>query len=303
MCGLDMNNSPLFSVIIPAYNEEEGIGAVLTTLSNEPGLQEAEIIVVDDGSKDATSAKVGAFPNVRLIRHRKNQGYGAAIATGTRSALGKYVIWFDADGQHRVEDLLKVADALISNDLDYCVGVRDAESYQVPARRLGKLVLKWSVWLALGKPVNDFNSGLRGFRRDVLTRYLQLLPRGFGASTTTTLLMIQRGYYGQDISINVLPRVGKSSVKMVRDGLRTLQIILRIFLLFTPMRFFGGLGGIFIVVGMIYGLIRAITTGQGIPVLSALTVIMGVQTFFFGLISDQISQSRLEQLERANPCD
>jgi glycosyltransferase involved in cell wall biosynthesis len=289
---------PTFSVIIPAYNEQDGIGAVLDALTAEPGLSEAEIIVVDDGSRDATAEQVSQHPAVRLVRHRINQGYGASIRSGVKAARGRYVIWFDADGQHRVEDLLRVARTLIEQDLDYCVGVRGEDSYQVRNRQLGKAVLRAAVRLAAGHRVNDFNSGLRGFRREVITRYLPLLPRGFGASTTTTLLMIKRGYYGQEVPIKVLPRVGKSTVRQVRDGVRTLKIVLRIFLLFTPMRFFGGIGTLLMLLGGVYGLVRALESRQGIPVLAALVILLGMQAFFFGIISDQISMSRLENLER-----
>ena len=110
--------------------------------------------------------------------------------------------------------------------------------------------------------------------------------------------MIKRGYYGQEVPIKVLPRVGKSTVRQVRDGVRTLKIVLRIFLLFTPMRFFGGIGTLLMLLGGVYGLVRALESRQGIPVLAALVILLGMQAFFFGIISDQISMSRLENLER-----
>jgi hypothetical protein len=147
------------------------------------------------------------------------------------------------------------------------------------------------------RKVPDYNSGLRGYRREVIKRYLHLLPKGFGASTTMTLIMLERGYYGEDIPIIQRKRIGKSSVKIFRDGIRTLMIILRIFLLFKPLRFFGSAGIIFILGGLIYGVPKAIHTRTGFPVMAALTVILGVQAFFFGLLADQISQSRLERFE------
>jgi len=293
-----MPTPPKFSVILPAYNEEKALDDVLKGLCSALDLTRFEIIVVDDGSTDQTAAIARQFPEVKLLKHRINKGYGAAIATGVDAAEGDYVIWFDSDGQHRVEDLVKIATALEQDDLDYCVGIRDSQSHQTSNRMFGKFILKLSVWIVLGKTVKDFNSGLRGFRRDVLFPYLRFLPQGFGASTTTTLLMYKRGYYGKEVPITVRPRVGKSSVNALKDGLRTLQIILRFFLLFTPMRFFGGIGVAVILAGFIYGISEALTKHQGIPVFAAVLILLGVQSFFFGLICDQISLSRLDSLER-----
>lgn len=293
-----MSKSTKFSVIIPAYNEERALGNVLDGLCSAPELNNFELIVVDDGSKDCSAQIAAEYPRVKLLKHRVNKGYGAAIVTGVHAATGDYIIWFDSDGQHRVEDLVKIASALEQDDLDYCVGIRDSQSHQTSNRIFGKLILKLTVWIVLGKTVKDFNSGLRGFRRDVLNPYLRFLPQGFGASTTTTLLMHKRGYYGKEVPITVQPRVGKSSVNALKDGLRTLQIILRFFLLFTPMRFFGGIGVAVIVAGFIYGFIEAFTKHLGFPVFAAVLILLGVQSFFFGLICDQISLSRLDSLER-----
>jgi hypothetical protein len=187
--------------------------------------------------------------------------------------------------------------ALKEHDLDYCIGVRNSKSHRDFERRLGKFLLRMAVQMTAGRHINDFNSGLRGFKREVLVRYLHLLPKGFGASTTTTLLMLERGYYGEEVPITVLKRVGKSSVRQLRDGFRTLTIIMRLFLLFKPMKFFGSLGFLLVLAGSAYGIERALTLRQGVPVLAALVIILGIITVFIGLISDQISTSRLERLE------
>jgi glycosyltransferase involved in cell wall biosynthesis len=294
------NDDTLLSIIIPAYNEESGINQVLKELcnSNDPYLKDAEIIVVDDGSWDNTCNQVTNFERIRLLKHRFNKGYGASLVTGIQSARGKFVVWFDADGQHRLEDLITVTHTLIEEDLDYCIGVRDQTSYQEPARVFGKLILKLVVQIVAQRSVTDFNSGLRGFKRNVISRYLHILPKGFGASTYTTLLMMERGYYGKEVKIFVQRRVGKSSVKIVRDGFRTLMIILRIVLLFSPLRFWGGLGILFFSSGLIYGIIKTILDKNlGFPVFATLVIMLGIQSLLIGLLSDQISILRLEQFE------
>lgn len=283
------------TILIPAYNEQEGIGATLASLLDEPRLAGCEIIVIDDGSTDATAEIVRTFPAVRLLQHPINRGYGSAIRSGARAARGEYILWFDSDGQHRVEDLLAVADRLISDRLEYVIGVRGADSHVDRERRLGKWLLRLAVNFAAGRSVPDFNSGLRGFKREILLGYLHLLPRGFGASTLTTLLMIEGNHYGAAVPILVRPRVGKSTVRQLRDGARTLRIILHILLLFKPLQFFGITGALLILAGLVYGFIKAWLNRMGFPVFASLLIILGVQAFFFGLLADQISALRRER--------
>ena len=107
------------SIVIPTYNEEEGIYTTLEDLCGELTLNEAEIIVVDDGSTDRTSEAVQRFPRVRLLKHKINKGYGASISTGIKASNSRFVIWCDSDGQHRAEDVSRVVHTLIIEDLDY----------------------------------------------------------------------------------------------------------------------------------------------------------------------------------------
>lgn len=289
--------STLFSIIIPAFNEAPAITHTLEKLCAAPDLKDAEIIVVDDGSIDDTAAKVECFSRVQLVRHPVNQGYGAALVTGMHRATRDYAVWMDADGQHRVEDVVALTQNLIEHNLDYCVGVRNAASHHEPARKFGKWVLRQVVRMAAGRPVADFNSGLRGFRLSIIRKYLHLLPKGFGASTTITLILLERCHKGGAIPITVLPRIGTSSVKQFRDGMRTLTLILRIFLIFKPLHFFGGIGAMMSLSGLGYGFWSAFTEGLGFPVLGAVVFLAGLQTMFMGLIMDQISAMRRERFE------
>jgi glycosyltransferase involved in cell wall biosynthesis len=286
------------SIIIPAYNEQEGIGKVLQQLAESAELEGAEIIVIDDASTDQTSLIVSQFINVRLIKNRVNLGYGSSLIIGVKASTRDYVFWFDGDGQHRVEDLVKIAQVLIIDDLDYCIGTRGKDSYEVYNRRLGKWILKTGVEFTAGQKVTDFNSGLRGFRRSVIKKYLHLLPQRFGASTVTTLIMLQRGYLGEEVPIVVLKRVGKSTVNQIKDGVQSLFLILRILLLFAPLRFFGTMGSLLIVLGFTYGFYEALTNKLGFPVLAMLVIFLGVESLLLGLISDQISRLRIELLEK-----
>lgn len=283
------------TIIIPAYNEAEGIKETLLELAGYVP-EDYEILVIDDGSTDDTYAIVNSveYPNIRCIRHKRNRGYGSAIKTGCKNAAGDIVVWYDADGQHRPEDLVAVIGKMEAENLDYCIGVRTKESHCDRNRRLGKFILRKIVNMLAKEPVEDFNSGMRAFKKEVLLKYLPLLPQRFGASTVTTFIMQETGCVGGDCEILVRKRVGKSTVRPFKDGMRTIMLIMNIIILFRPKEVFGTVGVLAVLVGVVYGVVNAVTQGLGIPVLAAVICIFGIQTFFFGIISAQISQLRLE---------
>lgn len=283
------------TIIIPAFNESEGIEQTLTELA-EFIPNEYEILVVDDGSEDATFDIVNGlkYDNIRCIRHRRNRGYGSAIKTGCKNASGEIVAWYDADGQHRPVDVMAVIKKIENEGLDYCIGIRNRESHCDRNRKMGKYLLSKIVNLLAREPVEDFNSGMRAFKKDILLRYMNLLPKRFGASTVTTFIAQEVELVGGGVEILVRKRIGKSTVSPIKDGMRTLILIMNIIILFRPKEVFGSIGLFAIIVGILYGVFSAFTQGLGIPVLAAIICIFGIQTFFFGIISSQISQLRLE---------
>lgn len=283
------------SVVVPAYNEASGIESALTALRT--ACPTVEIIVVDDGSTDRTRSLAETVEGVRVLSHRRNRGYGAALKTGIRNATRPFVAWYDADGQHTPEDLVRVAAPVIADAHDVVIGVRGADSAQQRDRAPGKAVLGLVARLVSGERIPDLNSGLRCFRRSILLRYLHLLPDGFSASTTSTLMVLKRGYRVGYVPIVTQPRVGASTVKIFSDGVRTLQLIVRIVVLFEAFRVFTVLGIAFVVPGVIYGVARAVTEGRGIPILAGTAIIAGILTFFMGILADQIVELRKERFE------
>lgn len=289
------------SIIIPAYNEESAIGSVLKELLKEMSVwnrDQIEIIVINDGSSDDTAKIVGGFEQVRLLNHRNNKGYGAAIKTGIREAAGDLIVWYDADGQHRPKDLYKLITKMDEEDLDYCIGIRDCNSYEVRSRRLGKKILKGILRFIVKEDLKDFNSGMRGFKREIIMPYLSLLPNTFGASTVTTLLMLEQEHYGGEVSITARKRTGKSSVRQIRDGFRTIALIFQVIILFQPMRILGKCGLGMCVIGTLYGILRAIQWENGIPILASILIMFGFQLICFGVLSDQISKIRKQEFEK-----
>lgn len=286
------------TVVIPAFNEETGIGDTLSELIRVIP-DDYSVIVVDDGSVDNTYFVASSIKDKRIsiIRHPYNRGYGSAIKTACRHADGDVIVWYDSDGQHRPDDLINVVKTLIDNDYDYVIGVRTAESYVDKNRKTGKKLLSWFANRCAREPMEDVNSGLRAFKRDILLRYLSLLPERFGASTVTTFIMQEMGYIGGVCSIVVRKREGISTVKPLKDGIATLSLIMNIILMFRAKQVLAGIAFVFVIVGSIYGIIRAISDHMGIPVLSAIAIIAGIQIYFLGIISAQIGTLRLERYD------
>jgi glycosyltransferase involved in cell wall biosynthesis len=284
------------TICIPAYNEAAVIADTLKTLCREAA--GAEILVVDDGSTDGTAAAAKAVPGVRVISHGRNIGYGASLKTAMRHAARPVVVWCDGDGQHRTQDLLRVIAPVLAGEKDVVIGVRMAGSDVRPRRRPGKWVLKTVAEMVARGSVPDLNCGLRCFRREVITQYLHLLPDGFSASSTSTLLMMKRGYRVGYQPITAQRRTGSpSTVRMFRDGWRTLHLMVRILILFDAFALFSLLATLQVGAGLAYGLGTMLRVGYGFPVAAAVVVISGMLTFFMGLICDQIVALRVERFE------
>lgn len=287
--------SKRLSICVPAFNEEEGIGESLTTLTRV--FPDAEIIVVDDGSIDETGRIAAEVAGVTVIRHERNRGYGSSLKTAMRHSRRDVVAWFDADGQHAPDDLRRVVERVLNGEKDVVIGVRLKHSRDAFPHRLGKRMLKAVAELIVRERVPDLNSGLRCFQRDVIRRYIHLLPDGFSASSTSTLLMMKRGYRLGYEPIDSSPRVGQSTVRPIRDGWRTLHVLVRMLVLFEVFGFFTVLSLVQIVPATVYGVWIALRNREGFPILASTVIISGLLTFFMGLLGDQITELRKEKFE------
>ncbi len=282
------------SIVIPAYNEEDGIVPTLRGLRE--ALPEAEIIVVDDGSADRTGERAASVPEVIVLRQPFNRGYGAALKAGMRAAGRDYVAWFDADNEHKVKNLATMVQRLETERLVAVIGQRPAGTSRF--RTFGKAIIRalaWSLGLGAG---TDLNCGLRVFRRDAIRPYLSLLPNRYSASMTSTMIMIQRDYPVAFEPVTTQPRVGTSKV-VLGDGLQALILVMRMIMLFAPLRVFLPVGTMLAGVGLTYGLVLALVHGLGFPSLSVVLVLAGLILVLQGFIADQISYMRLSQLESA----
>lgn len=276
------------SIIIPAFNEEGGITPVLEALHT--ALPNAEIIVVDDASTDATAERVSAFDGVQLIRHPFNRGYGGALKSGMARARGTYIAWFDADNEHRVEDLIAMVEAL---RLGRCAAVIGERANPAPSivRTVGKFAIRLLARSLGGARVKDINCGLRVFHRDAIIRYLPMLPDKFSASMTSTMILMERGYPIAFHPVSVNSRVGDSKVALA-DGFAVLFSVVRIVMLVAPLRILFTSGAGAVLFGLLYGLWRMVELGGSFPISAFVLTTIGMFFCVLGLVADQISQMR-----------
>lgn len=280
------------SVLVPAFNEEGGVGRTLTDLRTR--LPEAEIIVIDDYSTDATAQEASRIAGVRVVRHAYNCGYGGALKTGMVLAKREYVAWFDADGEHLVEDLVRIVDRLDRDRLVAVIGQRRRGS-KTRLRAVGKWLIRAVARSLDFRGGADLNCGLRVFRRDIINRYLYVLPEGYSASLTSLMVMLERRYPVAFEPVEVGPRTGVSKVR-ISDGVSTLALVVRMAMLFAPLRVFFRSGVLIGSAGLLYSIALSVSTGAGLPVAGALASLAGLMLIAVGLIADQISQLRLIQL-------
>lgn len=279
------------SVVIPVYNEEaavrDGVEAVFSAM-RDSGL-EYEVIVVDDGSSDGTSAILESMEGIVLISLPENRGYGAALKTGIRKARYGLVAITDADGTYpadRIPELVREC-----ADYDMVVGARLGDRVHIPTiRRPAKWVLgKISSYLA-GRRIPDLNSGLRVMRKELVQRFEHLLPDGFSFTTTITLASLSTGCLVKYVPIDYHPRIGQSKIRATHT-LDFLILILRTIVYFNPLKVFLPLGAAFFALGFVkfvYDLYIGNFSETALLGFIGAALIWGV-----GLLSDQISRVAL----------
>jgi glycosyltransferase involved in cell wall biosynthesis len=282
------------SIVIPAFNEEQGLARVLSDLRGWMA-RGAEVIVVDDGSTDATS-RVAAEAGARVIRHRNNKGYGAALKAGIRAAEREIVVTFDADGQFATEDIAKLVAAL--KDTDMAVGVRPQGAGSPTLRKPGKWLLGKTANYLAQTQIPDLNCGFRALRVETAKRFLNLLPNGFSFTTTLTLAMFKDGYNVAYLPITVLPRTSGSSSVRIADGFNTLLLIIRIVALFDPLKVFLPASVVLLAIGVVYWIFDIVSSNRlNIPSGTVILLVSAVIVFLFGILADQVSAIRRGQHE------
>jgi len=240
----------VLSVVIPAYNEEDGVGDVIErVLAVEPelkkvGLDKLELIIVDDCSKDRTAEIVRSYKDrgVVLLQHKVNRNYGGALKTGFRHASGNYLAFMDADGTYPPEYYPKMYQAMVAHNADLVIGSRMAgiESEMPATRRLGNTIFAALVSVIAHTRITDSASGQRILKREALEK-LYPLPDGLNFTPVMSTRALHEDVKMIEVPIKYEERAGESKLSVVKDGLRFLFSILGTAAVYNPVRILGAL--------------------------------------------------------------
>lgn len=292
--------SPI-SVIIPAYNEEEAIGAQVADISSVLRSHRItyEVIVIDDGSHDRT-AEFALKTDARVIKHPENRGYGAALKTGITAAKYETIIMIDADRTYPAEQIPSLLDKLEAADM--VIGARIGSEVHNPLfRRPAKWMLGWLANRIAGRRIPDLNSGMRAFRRDFIKQYFSILPDSFSFTTTITLAMFADNYRVVYHTIDYYERVGKSKINPWHF-MDFMTLILRVAVLFKPLTIFiplallcGFFGVLKAAIDITLMFLRVSTFGWA-PLLyqsilsptAILLLLVGLQLLLIGMVADAL---------------
>jgi len=277
----------LLSIVIPAYNEENGITEIACRVLSvgpalkEAGIDELELLIVDDGSKDRTAEVASQIAGVKLISHPQNKGYGAALKTGFSKAKGELIGFLDADGTYPPEYFPQLCRAAL-NGTDLVIGSRmaGAESKMPLTRRVGNFFFANLLTLLSRQKVSDSASGMRVFKREILEQ-IYPLPDGLNLTPVMSTRALHEGITIGEVPIPYSERVGRSKLSVIRDGRIFLQSMLWTVLSYNPVRILGLIGAVGIGIAALVFLGFVIARLQGVTTLGP----WGVVALFLALIS------------------
>lgn len=277
-----------FSVTIamPAFNESEAIARVIEAVRAQ--VPDAEIMVVDDCSTDDTAA-IAEAAGARVIRQPYNKGNGAAIKAAVRNARGDVLMIIDADGQHDPTDIPRLLDLM--DRYDMVVSQRSHESHASRTRGVGNWLLARFASYVAQMEISDLTSGFRAMRTSVIREFVHLLPNRYSWPTTSLLCFAKAGYSVAFVPIEARKRAGgRSGQKLLRNGFKFMTIILRIVMLFNPLRVFFPVSLLMFVLSLLAYIASVAVSGVWlkIPNATAALFVGGIIVFMFGMLAEQI---------------
>lgn len=287
---------PSLSIVLPARNESAALAVLLPAVLEQ--VPDAEVIVVDDGSTDDT-ATVARAAGARVIAHPYPKGNGAAIKTGARAARGEVVVFMDADGQHRPEDIPRLL-AKLDEGYDMAVGARTFTDHAGAHRGIANSIFnRFASWM-VNHRIEDLTSGFRAVRADKFRRFLYLLPNSFSYPTTITMSFFRAGLGVAYVPVTMPPRIGKSHIQPLRDGIRFLLIITKIGTLYSPLKLFLPVSLAFFLIGLGHYAYTYLASGR-FTNMSALMFTAAILTFLIGIVSEQITALMYRDSDNRDP--
>jgi glycosyltransferase involved in cell wall biosynthesis len=289
----------LLSVVVPIYNEAFSLSNLLAELIPYCRERNWRLILVNDGSSDNTPAILKQYeksPDVNILHHKLNRGYGGALKTGLREADTPYALTIDADGQHELNDIDSLLRLALEIDADMVVGKRSKSGHPGLYRNIGKWLIRRFAALLMPIHISDLNSGFKLYNTDLVQRYLSICPDSMAFSDVITLIFIKKRHLVLEHPITIKQRAAGKSTINTFTALQTVLEIINIAMLFNPLRIFLPLSIFCIGVGLAWG-IPIMLRARGVSVGAMLAIVTGLLCFFFGLIAEQLSAMRMGLLD------
>jgi len=272
---------------MPAFNEGHAIGGVIAAVREQ--VPDAEVLVVDDCSTDNT-ADAALAAGARVMRHPYNKGNGASIKTAVRHASGEVLLIIDADGQHDPRDISRLLELM--DRYDMVVSQRSQRSHASATRGIGNWLLARFASYVAQMDIADLTSGFRAMRLEIIREFVHLLPNRYSWPTTSLLCFAKAGYSVAFVPIEAQRRVGgRSGQKLFRNGFKFATIILRIVMLFSPLRVFVPVSLAMFLLSVLAYLASVFLNNEvwnKVPNATVALFTGAIIVFMFGLLAEQI---------------
>ncbi len=284
-----------YSLIVPVFNEErclehlkEDVFYILDKHKNV-----SEVIIVNDGSTDNTIEMLQNFFSsesvIKIISHKKNKGYGAALKTGIFKCSQGNVIILDADGTYPAKQLSRLMEVYEQKEDLMVVGARSGKHVKIPMiRRPAKWFIKKLAEFLVNEEINDLNSGLRIINKKMVHLFKGILPDGFSFTTTITLAMLASKYSIAYVNIDYFKRIGKSKISPLRDFLNFIQLVIRTIIYFNPLKVFLPLSFMFVIVAVLVLGLGYFVYGLVMDISFIILFFTGIHLLSIGIFSDLI---------------
>lgn len=282
------------TIIVPVFNEAANLAPMAEALKKTTARLpfDFEIIFVNDGSTDQSPSILKNIPDIKVLHHPYNLGYGAAIKTGLKQAGADWILIIDADGTYEAADIPKLLENF--EDYDMVVGARTSAKVKIPlARRPIKWFFGWLANFLAKTKIPDLNSGLRLFKKERCLEFLKILPDGFSFTSTITLALLTNNYPVKFVPINYHKRQGRSKIRPVYDAYNFLTLIIRTVLYFNPLRIFLPLAGLLLLIALGFFIYSFCFTPKIMDATVAIFFTAAIQVAVIGLLADLIDKRGL----------
>lgn len=232
-------SKPYVTIVLPAYNEEEAIAKVIDDVkaAMSTTAYAHEILVVDDCSADRT-AEIAQSRGVRVVKRTVQGGSGSSRRTGILESQGEIIVMLDADGSYESNDIPKLL--AYFPQYDQVNGARTSEQGTMKLLRTpAKWIIRKLACYLTRTNIPDLNTGLKAFKKDIMRKYLWVLPDGFSCVTTMTLAFLANGYAVKYVPTTYHKRIGKSKFHPIKDTAAYMNTVVRMVMYFKPLRVFG----------------------------------------------------------------